>query len=79
MFLKHQIVLDSPIVNMTGGPLSSLYLNEIILESTHTVYIQYIKRKVLLTSRHYTYNLAPSHMTAYILTHTLNWLWWNMY
>lgn len=50
-------------MNVTGGPLTSLYPNKIILKSTHTV----LKSSVNF-SCHYIYNLAPSHMTTYILT-----------
>lgn len=51
-------------MNVTGGPLTSLYPNKIILKSTHTVLEGSIN-----FSCHYIYNLAPSHKTAYTLTH----------
>lgn len=49
-------------MNVTGGPLT-LYPNEIIFKSTHTVL-----EGSMDFSCHYIENLAPSHRNAYILT-----------
>lgn len=50
-------------MNVAGGLLTSLYSNKIILKSTHTVLEDSIDFYC-----HNIYNLASSHMTAYILT-----------
>ena len=63
MFLKHQIILENTDVNVTGGLLTSLHPKEIILKSPQTVL-----EGSMNFSCHYIYNLAPSHMTAYLLT-----------
>lgn len=53
-------------MNASGGPLTSLYPNEIILKSTHT---NTVLEDSINFSCHYIYNLAPSQINTYILTH----------